>query len=360
MLGEKIMKLNCLNFDKNQSYTFIDTHKNYGYYLNSNYEHMTFGVTIYNKSNNTAIELFLFDDYCIPKKDLKTSRLYVIGKKKNVLFVYELINDIYLPCCSLELERGKSLIDFYVIDGYIFIFLEQTQNLTILGYVYHKDIGFKLIKDDVLLNSITTPTYIKNTEDKEYLLIEEFKIKESENVPVGASSTNNIYIVDFKSFLKNILNKEIIPYKILRSNKGLKYTIILGNYQSKVIIFSFDYENMSIEELDVNDLSLVEKKDVKDVFLNLLNKGNDLYYIAYNNYDNEIIYDKDLNVIFPWDKGYLNNFFDFNYVYNNRYVFFVKNNIVASENVYNIYDMKMKRSKTFHCDSLLIDEDIFL
>lgn len=357
------MKLQCLHFNNRKLYSYI-THFDSEYYLFcEDAENDIYSLVKYDKDKGIARDILVFDNYFDFKIDDYDNSIYIMGRMMNKLAVYKIKKNVIIHVFDFKIKTYDKIIDFFVMKGYVFFYLRSVDYSELVLYMYDKKDDFILVEDIVLKNLLNAPLLFSD-ENRDIVVIEEFYIKNfftSFDLNDENNFKNNIYLIPLRELIHSIVSKKDIFYDILRSNKGLNYITIIGQTINEVVLFLSKpfYEN-EILYYDVLNAKINKKVKTNNIFLNSIDLGVDTYFKATNNYDNEIIYDSEINKVFSWQKNDLLSAFMFLGEIEGRYLVFKKENIFSLENVYNIFDKKSGFTKTFSSKLVIINDDILL
>ncbi len=357
------MKLQCLHFNNRKTYRYITHFENEYYLFCEDPLLCIYSLVKYDKEKSTARDILLFENYFDYKVDEYDKSIYILGRAGNNLSFYKIKKNVIVNIFKFKIKTYDKVIDFFVLKGYVFFYLRSVDFNDLVLYMYDRYGRFILVEDLVLKNLLNAPLLFC-FENKEVVVIEEFYIKNfftSFDISDENNFRNNIYVISFDEFIDSIINKKVILYDILRSNKGLNYITILSKLNNVVVLFlSKPFLKNEILFYDITRMKELKTYKSEDIFLNNISVGGKVYFKATNNYDNEIIYDEKINKIFSWQKNDLLSAFTFMGLFENRYIIFKKENVYEKESVYNIFDTKNKLSKTFSAKLVIVNEDLLL
>lgn len=361
------MNINYIDFEGNEMMEVIKRYGEIYYILTFDDEKNEYTVLRLDLKNKFSEKLFTFDDFVQCKVDIKTDILYISGKRNDYLITYMIRGEKSSFYLKLDIRRVNNVLDFFVFNDYLFFLFQTGGYKKTIGYLYHKKHGFLRIRDKMFLNSINTPLFLMK--DKDYMLIEEFYIKDFDFSMFlfddkdfdDSILVNKIYYIEFEIFIKNILFNFEQKYNILRSNKGLNYITILGESNNNVILFEKreDEDNLFLE-IDIQNEEVVREIKTKMFFIEQRSCLNEKYFIAYDYDDAQVIFDSKLNQVFKWDRGILNSYFHFCLLYKERFVIFKHYNEIKNICVYNIFDTIDHTSICTDANFLILDDDCIL
>lgn len=356
------MKIGHIDFNGKEMTEIIKSYENIYYILTFEKINNIYRVLRFNLEDRNIEELFSFEGFVLCKVDVKNDNLYITGKRNNFLLTYKIKEDKSSFFLKVDIRNVNNVLDFFVFDGFLFFLFQTHGYKQIVGYLYHERYGFLEIKDNTFLNSINTPLFIQKETD--YMIIEEFYIKDFDfsfllfDEADESILVNNIYYIEFKTFIKNILLNLEQKYNILRSNKGLNYITILGEKNNNVILFEKEEDEYNLLiEIDLEKKEIANEIKTKMFFIEQRDFFKEKYFIAYDLEDAQIIFDSNLKQIFKWDRGILNSYFNFCLLYKNRFVVFKNYNELHSTSVYNIFDINNHTSVALSTNFLILDDD---
>ena len=356
------MKISHIDFKGRELTKIIKRYENIYYISAFDRNENRYSILRFDLKTGCYEELFTFEGIVFCKIDIKDDTLYIMGRRNNFLLTYKINKSDSFFYLKIDIRNVNNVLDFFVFDGYLFFLFQTHGYKQIIGYFYNDKYGLIEIKDDIFLNSINTPLFIEK--EKDYMIIEEFYIKDFDfpffllDESEDSILVNNIYYIEFKTFIKNILLNLEQKYNILRSNKGLNYITILGENNNNVILFEKEENNYNLLlEIDIEKRKIVKEVKTKMFFIEQREFLKEKYFITYNYNDAQIILDSNLKQVFKWDRGILNSYFNFCLLYKNRFVIFKYYNEFSSKSIYNIFDTINNTCIATSGNFLILDDD---